>query len=115
MHLKPEELIDVAEGAAADAAFPHLASCAACRTEVAELRAALGSVEGLGSVPEPPPFFFDRFQHRVAAAVAAEADRGWISRVIVPLTALGAVAVLAIVVNVGHRRSTPAVLHTPAA
>ena len=39
MHLTPEELIDLAEGARAEAAAPHLQSCEVCRHQIAALRA----------------------------------------------------------------------------
>src|SRR3954447_19433722 len=98
MHLKPEELIDLAEGAAAETAFPHLGSCAACRQQLSGLRATiskLASIDQLGDVPEPPPFFWDRLQPHVADGVAAEPARSplrrWLSMrppVVVPFSLL---------------------------
>jgi hypothetical protein len=74
MHLKPDELIDLAEGVRADLETPHLSTCTACQRQLADLRAALRSVaEGaVVEVPEPSPLFWDHFSGRVREAVAAE-------------------------------------------
>jgi hypothetical protein len=115
MHLKPEELVDLAEGAAADAAFPHLAACAACRQQLAELRAAMAEVGGVGvgDVPEPPPFFWDRLQHRVMGAVAAETAqsplRRWRTKrppVLIPFSIAAGVAILLFVYGPLRPRSS---------
>ena len=70
-HLTPEELVDVTEGAEADAAFPHLVSCDACRRQVAELQQTMMAVADV-EVPEPSPLFWDHFSARVGSAVAGE-------------------------------------------
>ncbi len=80
MHLTPEELIDLADGARAEAGAPHLQSCEVCRHQVAALRKVLstvahapGSPGGPGvDVPEPSPLFWDHLSQRVRDAVAAE-------------------------------------------
>ena len=81
MHLAPEELIDLAEGARAEAAVPHLQSCEACRQQVAALRTMMSAVgtttDAPGfNVPEPSPLFWDHLSQRVREAVAAEDTPG---------------------------------------
>jgi hypothetical protein len=71
MHLRADELVDLAEGARADAAAPHLAECARCRADLAALRATLSAVAEV-EVPEPSPLFWDHLSRRVHHAVAAE-------------------------------------------
>jgi hypothetical protein len=126
MHLKPEEFIDLADGTRAASAFPHLDVCDACRGQLAELRTTMMSlVESDGAaVPEPPPFFWSQLQNRVSSAVAAvdagedEASSGiasrlrWLlnPRVLVPLTAI---AILALAIPIGGRKSAPAVAVAP--
>jgi hypothetical protein len=78
MHLTPEELVDLAEGTRPASGAPHLAACAQCRAQLADLRAMLPAVADVG-VPEPSPLFWDHFSQRVHDAVAADAAqaRGW--------------------------------------
>jgi hypothetical protein len=76
MHLAPEELIDLAEGARAEAAAPHLQSCEACRQQIAALRGSMATVVDAASIPEPSPLFWDHLSQRVREAVAAEETRG---------------------------------------
>lgn len=71
MHLRADELVELAEGARPDAAAPHLAECARCRADLAALRATLSEVANL-EVPEPSPLFWDHLSRRVHDAVAAE-------------------------------------------
>ncbi len=58
MHLQPDELIDLAEGARAESSAPHLTGCAVCR--------------GQGS---PLPFWWSRLgrRHMVAQAIVVGA------------------------------------------
>jgi hypothetical protein len=72
-HLTPDELIDIAEGARADGAFPHVRSCAECRQQIADLRATM-SVAAHADVPEPSPLFWDRLSARVREAVGSERE-----------------------------------------
>jgi hypothetical protein len=121
MHLRPEELVDLAEGTRPESAVPHLLACSACRQRLSDLRAAIAVVEGdaVSSVPEPPPVFWDQFQQRVSEAVVAERRRRTAAlwrlidlarpRVLVPLTAAAALAVTIVLVNLhgpGMRSST---------
>jgi hypothetical protein len=75
MHLTPEELIDLAEGAHAEAAAPHLQSCEMCRHQVVALRATMSAAADL-DLPEPSPLFWDHLSQRVREAVAAEESPG---------------------------------------
>ena len=77
MHLTPEQLIDLAEGVAADSSAPHLATCEACRRQLADLRAMMTAAAGV-EAPEPSPLFWDHLSARVREAVSAErAQAGW--------------------------------------
>src|SRR2546422_2820335 len=78
MHLAPEEMIDLAEGARAEAAVPHLQSCEACRQQIGALRATMSAVVDVpgANVPEPSPLFWDHLSRRVREAVAAEGTPG---------------------------------------
>jgi hypothetical protein len=100
MHLSQDDLIDVAEGATAEAARPHLAGCARCREQLAVLRATMEAVRSV-DVPEPSPLFWDHLSARVRNAVEAEpptASGWWAWRFALPAAALVAV-VLALAVS----------------
>ena len=71
MHLTLEELIDLAEGARAEAAAPHLQSCEVCRHQLAALRATMSAAAEI-VVPEPSPLFWDHLSQRVREAVGGE-------------------------------------------
>jgi hypothetical protein len=71
MHLRPDELIDLAEGTRAESSASHLAECAVCRLHVAELKAMMSAAADV-DVPEPSPLFWHHFSARVHDAVAAE-------------------------------------------
>jgi hypothetical protein len=102
MHLSEEQLVDIAEGTRGEASAPHLASCEACRRQLAELRAMM-SVAAEADVPEPSPLFWNHFSDRVREAVAAEpARRGWDwswARFRMPIALAAAVAILIIAVS----------------
>ena len=70
-HLSAEQLVDFVEGIQRDSSSPHLASCDACRRQLAELRAILISAAD-NDVPEPSPLFWDYLSARVREAVEAE-------------------------------------------
>jgi hypothetical protein len=76
MHLAPEELIDLAEGARAEATAPHLQSCEICRQQIASLRGSMSAVIDAVDVPEPSPLYWDHLSQRVREAVAAEEAPG---------------------------------------
>jgi hypothetical protein len=78
MHLRADELVDIAEGTREEAAAPHLAACPRCRAQLAALRATIAAVVEV-DLPEPSPLFWNRLSERVHDAVAAERDerRDW--------------------------------------
>jgi len=71
MHLNPEELIDLAEDARAEAAVPHLQVCEVCRHQVVALRATMSAAADIDT-PEPSPLFWDHLSHRVREAIGRE-------------------------------------------
>jgi hypothetical protein len=116
MHLRPDELIDVAEGTRAESSAPHLAECAVCRLQVEELKAMMSAAADV-DVPEPSPLFWDHFSARVRQAVDAEgAPRRsfwtW-PRVVIPAVSV-AVAVLAVAVTLNRGNTSRAVVPLPA-
>ena len=64
MHLKDDELVDLAEGARPESSAPHLASCEPCRRQVRDLRALMSVAAGV-DVPEPSPLYWDHMSARV--------------------------------------------------
>lgn len=122
MHLTPDEFVDAVEETRSDASLPHLAECAACRRELAGLRATMMSAAQEGDVPEPSPLFWDNLSARVAERIDGEpARRWWLSwtrpGVFVPLSA---VALLVLVVALapdwrsGRVRPAPGTRAVPA-
>jgi hypothetical protein len=116
MHLRPDELIDVAEGTRAEASAPHLAECAVCRLQVEELKAMMSAAADV-DVPEPSPLFWDHFSARVRQAVGAEgAPRRsfwtW-PRLVIPAVSV-AVAVLAVAVTLNRGNTSRAIVPVPA-
>ena len=104
MHLQPDELIDLAEGTRAESSATHLAECAVCRLQLAELKAMMSAAADV-DVPEPSPLFWDHFSARVRQAVDAEgAPRRsfwtW-PRVVIPAVSVAA-AVLAVAVTLNR-------------
>jgi hypothetical protein len=75
-HLTPEQLVDLADGVAAESASPHLQSCAACQRQLMDLRAMLSAVADVDA-PEPSPLFWDHFAARVHDAVSVLPDTKW--------------------------------------
>src|SRR5262245_14138008 len=100
-HLTADQLVDLAEGAGREADVAHVASCEACRRQLADLRAMLTAASAV-DVPEPSPLFWDHSSARVRQAVANESAprtiwwerlRSW-PGVIAPASALAAAAVV---------------------
>ncbi len=76
-HVRPEQFVDLAEGVVAETSVPHLASCDACRRELADVRAMLAAVaDPDNAVPEPSPLFWDHLSARVREAVGDEYSFG---------------------------------------
>lgn len=105
MHLKAEELVDLADGTRPESSAPHLAACGACRQQLADARTMMTAAADV-AVPEPSPLFWDHLSNRVRLAVAAEPEprRSWIptltwTRVLVPVASLAVAALVVLLVN----------------
>src|SRR5215211_5108455 len=104
-HLAPEDLVDIAEGARAEASAPHLGMCESCRQQLADVRASMAILQDV-DIPEPSPLFWTQFTQRVSDAIAAEpaARRNWFAalrpRVVFPAAAAAfAIALLAVMLK----------------
>jgi hypothetical protein len=98
-HLTPDQLLDVAEGTRARDEFAHLAACAGCERQVAELRETMG-VAAEVEVPEPSPLFWEHLSANVRERVAEEpAQPAWWWGV--PQFGLAAAAVAIVVLAAG--------------
>jgi hypothetical protein len=112
MHLTPEQLVDVADGTLAESALSevegHLATCAECRRQLADMRGMMALASD-ADLPEPSPLFWDHLSARVSEAVAAEPARGgwnWWVRAALPF-ALGTAAAVAIALLLVSRVLAP--------
>jgi predicted anti-sigma-YlaC factor YlaD len=90
-------------------ALAHLQGCAACTTELTEMRKTMALLDGWRA-PEPSPYFDTRMQALLREEKAREAARaqwfGWLRR-----PALAGVAAVLVVAGVGFyttQHSTPA-------
>jgi len=96
-HLTAGEFVDLVEGATSEGDWPHLAACASCRRQLADLREMQEAASRI-DVPEPSPLFWNHFSSRVREAVADEpvAGAGWRRRfwswpgMLAPLSAVAA-------------------------
>lgn len=107
-HLTPEQFVDLAEGTTPETAVPHLASCEACRRELADLRAMMSHAGMPDDVPEPSPLFWNHLSSRVRDAVEQEArPASWRERVLRPFVLVpsfgAAIAVAVIAVTMTNR------------
>jgi hypothetical protein len=105
MHLRAEELVDLAEGTQPESAAPHLSSCAVCRRQLADMRAMMSAAADV-EMPEPSPLFWDHLSARVSEAVASEGTprRAWIgamswTRWVAPLVSAVALVLVAVVLH----------------
>ncbi len=112
-HCTPDELLDVADGVRDPASIPHLAGCQTCERQLNDLRSALSDAKSV-DVPEPPPFFWERFSARVREAVSTEAPRSRVAwwrgsswRIAVPALAGCTVIFLALFLQPRVQRSPP--------
>ncbi len=93
--LRPDELIDLLDGAGDSRARAHLAACAHCRRQVSGMREMLRTVETV-EVPEPSPGYWPQVNAQVRTAIAADAPveppPGWFAwlrwDVVVPVAGL---------------------------
>src|SRR4051812_47742255 len=119
MHLAPEELIDLAEGARAEVTAPHLQSCDVCRQQIASLRGSMSAVVDAANVPEPSPLFWDHLSQRVREAVAGEEAQGsrlagWRERIALPASWRSwAIAGIAAAVAISVYVTAPRTLRLP--
>ena len=60
-HLRSQEFVDALDGHLEVDRLDHLEACAACRAELAGLRALLTEVTPAGAVPDPSPLFWNHF------------------------------------------------------
>ena len=102
-HLTPEEFVDLLDGALSPARAEHAGACAECRAQASAMRATLREAAAI-DVPEPPPFFWDRFTARTRDAVSvAGPARGWRVRFSAWGIAAGAAAAVVLAVFAGTR------------
>lgn len=111
-HLTSDELIDAAEGTLDPARQPHLATCDACRQQVADLATVLGEALAV-AVPEPSPLFWSHLSERVRTAIDAEPQSagGWRQWMRWPVLApIGVLALLVLTLGVAlpRRQAVPA-------
>jgi hypothetical protein len=120
-HLTADELIDALEDQLPPDRRSHLASCDACRRELAGLSAVLGDAKQI-DVPEPSPLFWQHFSERVRTAVDSEGLPGtglmpawWRWQVLAPVGAF-ALLLLALMIAVPKpERSGPGMSQEAAA
>ena len=94
-HLTPQLIVEAIEGTLGSAARDHLHACAACRDEVARVRAVLRDAEGAAPAPNPSPLFWEHFEQRVRQATSAlplEPERSWLTSWWRPAALVGATA-----------------------
>src|SRR5436190_125575 len=70
-HLRPDELIDLAEGTRPESSASHLRTCEACRRQLADARAMIAAAADV-DVPEPSPLFWEHFSVRVREAIGTQ-------------------------------------------
>lgn len=110
-HLSESEFVDFAEGGLDGSRSAHLDTCAACRHQAADVRAALEAALVV-TVPEPSPLFWDHLSARVRQGIAAQPDvrhPWWRPRVVAVLgCAAAAIVVVAISIRELPRGVAPA-------
>jgi hypothetical protein len=97
-HLTPGQFVDLAEGTQPESAVSHLAACAACRTQLADLRAMMTAAAGVDVVeaPEPSPLYqssVPRVRRGGAGGPAAIVARTVMQPLVVVPSLAGALAV----------------------
>jgi hypothetical protein len=118
MHLRPDQLVDLAEGVRAESSVPHLAACQECRHQLADLKAMMSAAANV-DMPEPSPLFWDHFSARVRGAVAAEGVPrrslwDW-PRLMMPVAAAAIAGIILMIVLNTSRVSTPGTSTAPIA
>lgn len=112
-HPPAESLTEIAFGTghAAASARRHVADCALCRAQIAEMQAALDSLRE-ADVPEPSPLYWPAFRRQVARRLDDDARRprwraAWLW---LPALAGAAALALALAPRLGWRAPVPATL-----
>ena len=107
-HLTADQFVDIADGVLAETDAPHLAACAECRQQLADMRALMTEASDV-EAPEPSPLFWDRLSMRVREAVAEDAarSRSWRERLRQPRVWGAALASAAAIVVVVQLRVAP--------
>jgi len=72
----PDLLLDDAYSATHPELTRHIAACAACRTELNELRSTFALLDEFAA-PEPSPYFDSKLHARLREAVVAEPEGLW--------------------------------------
>ena len=108
-HLTPSEFVDLLEGQLAAERARHADSCAACRSQLEDLQAALRQTAGL-PLPEPSPLFWDHFTNCIREGIAQPEPAGrprldWMR--LHPRAAFAALAALLVLVAAGWRVLPP--------
>ena len=121
MHLKDDQLVDLAEGTLPESSAPHLGSCEHCRRQLYEMRAVL-SAAGEVDVREPSPLYWNHLSARVRDAVAVDASprRPWADvtawrRVLMPVWAAAVTSIIIVVVLSPRVAAPPPSPSAPAA
>jgi hypothetical protein len=78
-HVSPDTFIDLLDGTVDESSVAHLSSCAACRDQLAQLRATWQAAAA-ADMPEPSPLFWEYLSARIHEAVGAEQPVGARSR-----------------------------------
>lgn len=110
-HLKPDDLVDAAEGNPTPAAREHLRDCMRCREQAAEAAAVLRRVSP-DKIPEPSPLFWSHFSQHVRERIDASSQRqpfafGLSRWVWAPAGALAIVAAIAVGVSIRQPQRSP--------
>jgi hypothetical protein len=96
-HLGPDDFTAALERTPEGPVAVHLAACAACRDELATLRAQWDELAAV-DVPEPSPLFWDHFSARVRAATehSGPVATPWPARLVWALGGAAAVIILVV-------------------
>jgi hypothetical protein len=108
-HLTADQFVDLADSVLAEIDMPHLASCADCRRQLADLRAMMTEAADV-EAPEPSPLYWNQLSRRVSEAVAEDATRrrAWHERLLQPRIWVAALAGAAAIFVVVQLRVAPA-------
>ena len=90
-HLSPAEFVDLVDGTLPAPRAAHAGECPDCRAQAEALHLVMREAADV-TVPDPPPFFWDRLSARIRASVAETRPASrW--RALVPLASAAALVV----------------------